>query len=226
MFKSTDEVSESDCERSSVLPLTPIDLVNSDIKRQLEEFTSGLPDSLKQREDNVPVEPDDDDVPHYEPTGDDYGDADGRTVPKDDEEYEGLDKYLSKNLYIKHDDDTMAYGRVVRRKRDSNDNLIGRSHPNPLLDSSLYEVEFGDGNVQCYTANTVAENLVQDIDGDSDDHGLFDEIVDHQKLNDAIPKSEGTYMRKGRKAKKRTVRGWRLCVDGKTGRSAGYSYGI
>jgi hypothetical protein len=49
-------------------------------------------------------------------------------------------------------------GRVIRRKRDNEGNLIGKSHTNPLLDTSLFDVEFDDGYIEAFAANVIAEN--------------------------------------------------------------------
>ena len=38
--------------------------------------------------------------------------------------------------------------------------LIGYSHPNPILDTGLYEVGFEDGRVATFAANIIAENVI------------------------------------------------------------------
>ena len=42
---------------------------------------------------------------------------------------------------------TLARGRVIERKRDHEDNVIGRFNVNPILDTREYEVKFEDGDV-------------------------------------------------------------------------------
>ena len=52
-------------------------------------------------------------------------------------------------------------GRVRRRKRGRDGQPIGRSNPNPILDSREYEVEFDDGQVSHVTANLIAQSLYE-----------------------------------------------------------------
>ena len=57
-------------------------------------------------------------------------------------------------------------GRVVRRARDSAGELIGKTNPNPLLDTSEYEVQFEDGAVERYHANIIAEHIYSRVDSE------------------------------------------------------------
>jgi hypothetical protein len=56
--------------------------------------------------------------------------------------------------------------------------LVG-SNANPVLDTSLYDVEFDDGRVGTYSANVIAENIVEQVDAEGQAHVLFDDIIDH-----------------------------------------------
>ena len=58
----------------------------------------------------------------------------------------------------------MSYGTVKARKRDSDGNLIGKSNYNPIIDTSLYDVEFDSGETEAYTANIIAEALYAQVD--------------------------------------------------------------
>ena len=59
-----------------------------------------------------------------------------------------LNKYISAKVMLPKDGHTFATGRVVKRARNQDGELIGKEHQNPLLDSSVYEVEFEDGSVE------------------------------------------------------------------------------
>ena len=54
---------------------------------------------------------------------------------------------------------TMAQCRVVKRARDNDNNIIGRSNKNPVLDTREYVVEFKDGEGATLEANTIAKSM-------------------------------------------------------------------
>jgi hypothetical protein len=58
--------------------------------------------------------------------------------------------------------------------------LIGTFNPNPTLDTSLYEVEFGDGQIGTYPANIIAENVFEQVDDDGLAHVILDSINDQE----------------------------------------------
>ena len=119
------------------------------------------------------------------------------------------DKYIAAKVALPRDSHTFATGRVVARARDEMGELIGRSNPNPLLDNSVYEVQFEDGAVERYHANIIAEHIYAQIDGEGYTKALLDEIIDHSSDATAIPRSEGLTS-DGRV--KKTTRGWKLLV--------------
>ena len=95
---------------------------------------------------------------------------------------------------------------------------MGVANNNPILDTRQYEVEFLDGQVEILTANLIAENIIAQADNEGHYHLALDEIEDHRVLEDAIPKSKGTYTTKqGTTRRKRTTRGWDLLVRWKDG---------
>ena len=53
----------------------------------------------------------------------------------------------------------LAWGEVVRRKRDVDVNPIGRENQNPILDNRQYEVEFTDDEVTELTDNVIAKQM-------------------------------------------------------------------
>jgi hypothetical protein len=102
---------------------------------------------------------------------------------------------------------------VKKRSRDQEGELIGRSNSNPLLDSSMYEVQFEDGSVDRYHANIIAENIYSRVDSAGNSQYMLDEILDHQSDDTAIKQSEGfTVGSKGEQVPKQTTRGWKLLV--------------
>jgi hypothetical protein len=57
--------------------------------------------------------------------------------------------------------------KVLRRKRELDGTLRGRSNANPMLDTRNYEIEFPDGRSNEYTANVIAYNMFSQCDIES-----------------------------------------------------------
>ena len=129
---------------------------------------------------------------------------------------EAFDKYISARVCIPRGNDK-AYGTVVRRTRDSDGNLIGKSNDNPLLDTALYDVRFPGGDTEAYTANIIAENIYAQVDAEGYTYYSLDEIIDHRKDSTAVSGVDAYEDKYGKKVLKRTTRGWKLCIRLKDG---------
>ena len=55
--------------------------------------------------------------------------------------------------------EVLDYGTAIGRKCDQDGCPVGHSNANPLLNTRVYKVEFQDGYIQEYLANTIAENI-------------------------------------------------------------------
>jgi len=55
--------------------------------------------------------------------------------------------------------ENMQSAKVQGRSKDLDWNTIGSFADNPLLNSIIYDVEFPDGAIKQYAANTIAESL-------------------------------------------------------------------
>ena len=145
-------------------------------------------------------------------------------LPEADEEVDqeemdlNLNRYISAKVKVPQGGYNFAYGKVIKRARDECGELIGNSHTNPLLDSSVYEVELEDGSVERYTANIIAEAIYSQIDNDGQTVSLLDEITDHKFDETAIRKEDGTTRGpNGSRKPKVTTRGWKLLARFKDG---------
>jgi hypothetical protein len=149
--------------------------------------------------DYEPIQPDD---PKLEPLSE-----------ADEVQHEAFDQYISARVCVPQGDN-MVYGTVKKRVRDSDGELIGRSHKNPMLDTSLYEVEFDSGDTEAYHANIIAESIFSRVDDDGYTTYLLKEIIDHRKDDTAVNLDDAYYTHKqtGKKKLKPTTRGWQLCV--------------
>jgi hypothetical protein len=124
-----------------------------------------------------------------------------------------LDEYLSALVMIPQGRD-ITWATVTRRIRDSEGQPMGKRHPNPILNTRLYEVEFPDGSTEAITANMIAENLYAQMDKEGNLYQILKEIVDHEKDHRAVTKDNG-WVRSGNGQQKPriTTVGWRFQVE-------------
>jgi hypothetical protein len=80
---------------------------------------------------------------------------------------------------------------VKRRTKDDDGNPVGKRDANPILDTREYEVEFPDGSIDVYTANTLAEAMYSQVDDEGRHVLMLKEIVDHSKDRSAIHIDDG-----------------------------------
>ena len=73
----------------------------------------------------------------------------------------------------------MARGHAVARSQDTNGNVMGRSHTNPILDMRTYQVEFAGGEVTALTANVIAESMYSQCNAERNEYLLLDVLVDY-----------------------------------------------
>lgn len=182
------------------------DSVSDDIiDPELGELFPSVPDDIYLPEDDGEYDP-------YEPES---------AMPEaDDITPEAYDQYLTAEVLLPNMG-TVTKGRVISRKRDSDGNLVGRQHSNPILDTREYVVEFPDGATDVFTANLIAENLYSQVDADGKTYTLLDEILDHKSDGSAVLKDDGFEVtRDGQRRPKRTTKGWKLLVSWKDGSSS------
>jgi hypothetical protein len=206
--------------RTSVFPLSVEDANSEVVAKLKDEFNTAVNAKLKEKASGVHFEDDDDDIDFETPEFEAYGDDDigeEPTMPEADEfDHDAFDKYVAAEVVIPKGD-SLLYGKVLRRKRDNDGNLIGHAHANPVLDSSIYEVEFEDGRTEAYAANAIAEYLYAQVDDQGYQYLIIDEIIDHKKDGTALAADDGFVTVNGRRCPRRTTKGWKLCVQWKDG---------
>jgi hypothetical protein len=92
----------------------------------------------------------------------------------DDVNYDGL---ISAKVKLPRDGRTFAVGKVVRRARAENGELIGKVGNNPFLNTAVYEIQFDDGPVERYHANAIAEHIFSQVDVDGYGLSMLDESL-------------------------------------------------
>ena len=166
-----------------------------------------LPDYLEHLEDF-----DQETTPYYDPY-----EPEARMPEANDFTTEEYDNYIAAEVMLPKGDN-MVLGKVIGCKRDADDNPIGVSHTNPIFDTHLYQVQLPGGQVDNYSANVIAENLYFQLDNDGHRYLLMDSIIDYEKDETALLKEQRfAVSSNGNIHKRRTTKGWRLCVQWKDG---------
>jgi len=109
-------------------------------------------------------------------------------------------------------------GTVTGYKRDASGNLIGKTNPNPLLNTRMYQVQFSDGTVQDYAANHIAEAIYAAVDYEGNRFVLLDEILDYRYNDDALLLEHAWVdSSNGNRHRVKTTKGCELCFQWKDG---------
>jgi hypothetical protein len=110
-------------------------------------------------------------------------------------------------------------GKVKRRAIGADGKVIGTYDENPILNTMVYEVEFPDGQVQEYSANLIAENMLLQVDDEGFSVTMMEGIVDHKKDGSVAVSKEDAYLttRTGTKRRRKSTVGWKLLVKWKDG---------
>ena len=111
--------------------------------------------------------------------------------------------------------DEMAKGQVVAWSYNPNENVIGRAHINPILDTRTYQVEFG-GEVTELMANVIAESMNIQCDADRNEYLLLDVLVNYWKDNKAISLTDQQITVQGRPVPVRPMQVGRHADNGRT----------
>jgi hypothetical protein len=212
--------------RSTVQPIAEEDMMTEVVKLELQSFDEtislkltqdadqsediNLPDYLGYFDDNILDEQYE--TPLYESVEPEA------TMPEmDDFTLDDFDKYISAEVLLPKGDE-MVLGKVIGRKRDIDDNPIGVANSNPILGTHLYEVQFPEGVIEEYSANIIAQNLYSQLDSEGHRYYLMEAIIDYKKEDDALPYEERFVVaNNGNVHKRRTTKGWYLCVQWKDG---------
>ena len=113
--------------------------------------------------------------------------------------------------------DVLLPAKVIGRKRDNDGNPVGVAHPNPIIDTRVYEVIFRDGHVEEYAANVIAENMYVQVDAEGNQFALLQEIIGHRKDNTALNVEDMYVQGTKNLSMKKSTKGWYLQIMWKDG---------
>ena len=152
------------------------------------------------------------------PTDEEYGEMIEEEKPElDDVDEEYFDNYINAEIMVNHGGEQVK-AHVAKHARSDDGKPIGQHNANPWLDTHEYECITEDGQVECYTANIIAENIFSQVDSEGMQMLVLKEIVDHKKDNLVVNIEDGyTMMKSSHQAPKITTRGWKFLVEWKDG---------
>ncbi|CAJ1970522.1 unnamed protein product [Cylindrotheca closterium] len=196
-------------QRSSVIPLSREERDSTDIKDLKKCFTEDLHNCLKNSD---PIKIDDlqdpsgayesdekyirplhtnANTPHFERYEDDemlQHEELFEEAPSEEDDQVEFDKYVGVKIR-KNENGIDKFGVVRGRKRRADGSMVGSYHEKPVLDTSIYEIKWHDGETESYRANEVIEAMMMNVDDDSNS-------ILHNK-----------------KVPRRTTKGWYLCAQ-------------
>jgi len=153
--------------RSSVIPLTREENEADDVKDMKRNFTvelnERLPNKLNETEQSETMEtmdygrysiPVEDTSPSFVEYEDDEKDDFKLYEINEEMDRVEFDKYISSRIRLM-ENDLDRIGVIKGRKRGADGKFIGKFNVNPILDISVYEVEFEDGRLESYYANQI-----------------------------------------------------------------------
>ena len=106
----------------------------------------------------------------------------------------------------------------VRKRVRYDDRSKGKGNNNSMHDKSLYEVQCHDGMTKQMEANTIAENMMSQVDSEGHQYQVMTEMTDHKKDDSAISKVKCFIKSSHEKVHwKRTTRGCKILVEWKYG---------
>ena len=201
--------------RSTYRELTPLEWVDGDLKKQMEDFDRKVHDRYGPAMTEKDLVDEDIETPTYDLYEDDSGERHEHCKDADVTPEEG-DEYVNAQVLFQKGDGFVT-GKVIGRKRDADGSLKGTANANPILDTRKYEVEFPDGEVSEYSANVIAENMWAQCDLEGRQHLLMEEIIDHRRDDTAVAFADRFVEVNGKQHLRKSTKGWFLCVRWKDG---------
>lgn len=189
------------------------------IERRWGNSICGINTSKPENDDNseeFDYYSDNDERPNIHEDIEDAVDATGKLI----NQQPAYDKVLNAEIAFQRDENSVSMGKVKRRALDHNGKTSGTYNDNPYLNTMVYEVEFDDGQIKEYSANIIAENMLQQVDIDGYSSASMRGIIDFYRDDKvAVPKEQREVLTNtGQKRLRKTTKGWKLQVEWNDGR--------
>ena len=205
--------------RRTLRPLKIDELHSESEKRKRSTFEDiiimRLGDSMKlvKKPDNIPYSDDTEPDLLLPPENNDPVDPDGTSAF----EQPITDQWINAELNLTQGD-LLQNAKVIGRSKNEHGQITGTYHENPMLNTLVYDVEFPDGEIKEYGANTIAMNMYSQVDADGHRTQLLAGIVDYKKDSRAVSMADKYITTKsGQRRMRKSTTGWKLLVQFKNG---------
>ena len=111
----------------------------------------------------------------------------------------------------------MRLAKMLKRSVGKDGELIGKDNEVLMLNTALYDVQFPDGTIKPYSANIIAENILNSVDSDGYHSQFLEGILDHSVGSNAVAKKDMWIKTKSGRRKRETTVGWKFHVKWKDG---------
>ena len=112
--------------------------------------------------------------------GPEAGTSEGFGEEDSGEDDEGPTLLQHAEVYLPHGSGNEV-AKVIGRKRDANGKYVGKTNPNPMLDSRVFTVRFPDGDEKDISYNILSEHLYSQVDEEGNYYYIYKEIINHHK---------------------------------------------
>jgi len=201
------------CYRSNLV--SKQDFSSIDLQHQMKAFRDAIDPIMKSEESYLESNEPTIYLQDIETDDFDQYDIDPKKELDDLYEKETYDKLIGIELTMEHGGEKKK-GIVTKRKRDEHGNLIGNHSFDPLNDSSIYIVQFSNGDLAEYSTNIIVENLMSQVNDDGRTANIFQGIIGHVKTDEAIAEGWITTS-SGQRRKRITTAGWHLLIEWQDG---------
>jgi hypothetical protein len=120
--------------------------------------------------------------------------------------------------------EVMLPAKVIGVSMDDDGKVIGNPNENPILNTTLYDVQFSDGMIKSYAANTIAENVYNMVNEDGQSETIFDGIISHKKNKNAVSEEDRFVTINDRRFPRKTTAGWKFKVAFRDGSGRSYQW--
>ena len=126
------------------------------------------------------------------------------------------DQLINKSVRLSHNDERTR-AKVIGRTVGDTGTTCGTYNANPYHNTVVYDVEFPDGKIKEYAASIIAERMIDQVDKESMELNLFDNILDHRRTWEAISADDGRRDGHDQRESTKSTRGWCIKVLWKDG---------
>ena len=102
-------------------------------------------------------------------------------------------------------------------KHDADGDPIGRFNWHPILNTSLYEVEFPGGVMTKLTANINEESMYAQCYVNGNEYLSLEAFINHRKYDSALSVEDQKIVFKGQEILRKLTDGWDICCKWKDG---------